>query len=438
MRLKFFLEHRPLVLRVCRSAIVNIISTATLFLDSESCVELAAIMATDHSAPAQAPARTRSIFSKRPAWAQPAKAQVDAPDEIFTRRVLDPEELLRQKEEQHQLEAEKAERRALAKAEKEKRKSTEGVNTASKKRRISEQTYADYGLPSPAKQDVGEGVTEATEAPKIDKGKQPARDEAPRSIENHPSIAPTNVISIDSDDDNEAVVQSAHATNPPPEEPIDSDEEFPELVALARERRRLREAEAQAAKDQADAAKQVAPEHDPVIQVLVTSPIENTNPLLVHRRLSQRLMEIRQVWCQRQGFTEEEAQTVFLTYKLRRLYDVTTCKSLGIKVDSNGRVLGDRPEDIFGSLSEDSNAGKVHLIALTEESFAEMKKQREAEKLAAAKAALPFAPEDDEEEAKPQEEEPRIRVLIKAKGYKDYKLIVRPVSGLIILHRYRY
>lgn len=351
---------------------------------------------------------------------------------------------MREQEEERQRKAEKDKREAETNARNEKRKSAEvdGPEDLSKRRRISEETYARYGLPSPTKK------AEAPKSPAADTEQQvrsaagveertatSSKVTSQNKTRSGKARESNQVISLDSDDDDdEPTIVGTKRSSPPPE---DSDEEFPELVALARERRRKREAEAKASKSATVPLKAVAtvspPENDPVLKLLITSPLPSTKPLLVHRRLSQRLMEIRLAWCQRQGFSDSDTQNVFLTYKMRRVYDVTTCKSLGIKVDAAGNVIGDRPSNVFQT-EDDGDAGRIHLIAVTEAVFEELKRQKEAEK--AAKVVMPTIEPDEAPASSTQSksEDQKIRILIKAKGFNDYKLIVRPVSQNRYLH----
>ncbi|PLN84255.1 hypothetical protein BDW42DRAFT_50247 [Aspergillus taichungensis] len=70
---------------------------------------------------------------------------------------------------------------------------------------------------------------------------------------------------------------------------------------------------------------------DDVVQILITSQIENTQPLIVYRRMTQPLRDVRLAWCHRHKISEDMQPSIFLTWKGRRLFDVTTCRSLGIK-----------------------------------------------------------------------------------------------------------
>lgn len=100
---------------------------------------------------------------------------------------------------------------------------------------------------------------------------------------------------------------------------------------------------------------------DPVVQILLTSEIPNTKPLLVHRKMSQALREVRQEWCRRQGFPEETHPSIHLTWMGRRLFDVTTCRSLGIK--ARGGTL---PSSMDDDLVAGPKSLQIHMEAVTD------------------------------------------------------------------------
>lgn len=100
---------------------------------------------------------------------------------------------------------------------------------------------------------------------------------------------------------------------------------------------------------------------DPVVRILLTSEIPNTKPLIVHRKMSQALREVRQEWCRRQGFPEDSRPSIYLTWMGRRLFDVTTCRSLGV------RPVG---RTVLSNLEDDLDAGpkelQIHMEAVTD------------------------------------------------------------------------
>ncbi|KAJ5409708.1 uncharacterized protein N7487_004067 [Penicillium crustosum] len=81
------------------------------------------------------------------------------------------------------------------------------------------------------------------------------------------------------------------------------------------------------------------PADDPIVQILISSEIANTKPLLVHRKMSQRLRDVRLAWCNRQNFDPQIQASIYLTWKGRRLFDVTTCRSLNINPGKNSAAI---------------------------------------------------------------------------------------------------
>lgn len=220
-------------------------------------------------------------------------------------------------------------------------------------------------------------------------------------------------IPIDSDDDVIQITKKP-VNGQTDDSQLDDDEEFPELVAQARERERLR---AETAKKSFSEKNHTENNHDsfgfdsaadtdPSVMILITSEIEGAIPLRVKRKMSQKLREARWAWCDRQTMPQYPTITqlrsaIFLTWKREKVYDYTTCEALGLKLDDLDEV-----SNMDGILE-----GKVHLEAWTEEAFAKAQKAENEE-------------EDGEEET-PQEEEVKIRLVMKAKDMEPVKLFVR-------------
>lgn len=160
---------------------------------------------------------------------------------------------------------------------------------------------------------------------------------------------------------------------------------------------------------------------DPVIQLFITSPLPGTNPLIVHRKLSQSIGAIRQAWCQKQAFSKEFADRVFFIHRMRRVYDVTTCRSLGLEADQFGNVTMRGAEGREG-------VEKVLVEAVTDEIFQQMKEQKDKD--AQSKAGMPVIEEQEDAAEEAAQKESTIRVTLKAKGQADFKLKVKPVSPL--------
>ena len=230
-------------------------------------------------------------------------------------------------------------------------------------------------------------------------------------------------IFLEEDDD----LPSPKRPRPPPEDDDlqMSDEEFPELVAQARERERKKALErlnanksfeAQNHRAQGDDIFQegssLSSDADPTIELLITSEMEGTNPLKVRRKLSQRLKEVRLNWCDKQGphaITPAIKETVFFTWKRIRLYDLTTCMSLGF---SNANLRRDGE-----GFDPD---GRVHLEAWTEALFNEHERKRIARERQGEDGGID-EPEDEDRA-------PKIKLILKARDLEPLKIVVKPTT----------
>lgn len=142
-----------------------------------------------------------------------------------------------------------------------------------------------------------------------------------------------------------------------------------------------------------------------VVEILVTSEIENTKPLIVRRHMSQRFRDIRLTWCARQGFDQKLTDSVYLTWNKRRLFDVTTCRSLGINSSSSlsdDLDFEEGPGDVL----------RIHVEAVTDEF---LKARAEADELASAPSA-PSQTADSE----------AFHIVLKSPGYSDLRVKVLP------------
>ncbi|CBF81170.1 small ubiquitin-related modifier domain-containing protein [Aspergillus nidulans FGSC A4] len=147
---------------------------------------------------------------------------------------------------------------------------------------------------------------------------------------------------------------------------------------------------------------------DTVVHILITSEIANTKPLVIQRKMSQSLKEVRLAWFARQDLPKDLQPTVFLTWKGRRLFDVTTCKSLNISAYTNETS----PFDEFFS---DADACRVYMEAVTEEIYA---------------ARHRFSPNvvgvDPESTGSPHsegtEQHAKNEIILKCPGHDDFKI----------------
>ncbi|RDL34608.1 uncharacterized protein BP5553_07736 [Venustampulla echinocandica] len=235
-------------------------------------------------------------------------------------------------------------------------------------------------------------------------------------------------IVLDDDDDDSYVVPRKATTKDDYDLQL-SDEEFPELIHLAREREKQKALQRQnAAKAFDEQSHQSSkgttvdddifetagpiPSKDPVVDILITSQIEGSKPLIVKRKLSQRLKDVRTKWCEYQSMGSNLEDKVFLTWRGKRLFDSTTCMALGLRTDARGILTAD------GGVDE---AGRIHLEVWTEELHSAYQKMQAAKDM-----------EDDQsnkEEASEQDPGiPTMRLVFKARGLEDFKAKVRPTT----------
>ncbi|KAH8602862.1 hypothetical protein B0O99DRAFT_604529 [Bisporella sp. PMI_857] len=233
----------------------------------------------------------------------------------------------------------------------------------------------------------------------------------PLAVTNKTAIQP---ISIDTDEEDVDLYTLEKPTQISDDEPqIQEVEEFPELVARARERERLRVLQAERAtapftergyssnnlgksvEDDVFQETEIS-QADPRVEILITSYIENTSPLVIVRTLSQPLKVVRKAWCDKfikaGVIPASMSHSVFLTWKNKHLYDVTTCASLCKRSGDDGRPSAD---DL------DQN-GRLHLEAWSSNEMFNAHLRKLAEP----------TPE-------PQEEAPVQKYKIAMKGAKD-------------------
>ncbi|KAJ5834271.1 Ubiquitin supergroup [Penicillium robsamsonii] len=161
---------------------------------------------------------------------------------------------------------------------------------------------------------------------------------------------------------------------------------------------------------------------DPVVQIMISSEIANTKPLLVHRKMSQRLRDVRLAWCNRQNFDPHIQSSVYLTWKGRRLFDVTTCRSLGINTEKGSGGILDFDDDSTGQKEL-----RIHMEAVSGLPLP---------------VNQPTAPDNDKSPtvSQPPEEdqgEP-MKLILRSLGYDDFRLKARPktvISRLISAFR---
>lgn len=165
-------------------------------------------------------------------------------------------------------------------------------------------------------------------------------------------------------------------------------------------------------------SKKIVREEPPshTVRILITSNIKNTEPLIVHRKLHQSLGDVRRAYCNKQGFNDDMVAKTFLTWRGKRLFDVTTCKGLGLETETK------RPEPLIGHHVRDDDAINVHMVAMTGEIFQEYRKHRKI-----------WSQEDvelEELEGSVSEREGMFQIIIKSPGFKDFSIQVQQATAI--------
>jgi len=125
------------------------------------------------------------------------------------------------------------------------------------------------------------------------------------------------------------------------------------------------------------------------------SPLPDTKPLIVKRRLDQNLKDVRLYWCREQGYSDTETNEVFLVWKKQnKLLDYVSCKGIGVTAS---QIEGTDYNVMFEAMNEE-----IFKSRLAENDFTE---------------------EKVEEEGEPEEV---LRLTLKSKGKDECKLRVGP------------
>ncbi|KAK2741480.1 hypothetical protein FQN57_005613 [Myotisia sp. PD_48] len=157
-------------------------------------------------------------------------------------------------------------------------------------------------------------------------------------------------------------------------------------------------------------------EDDTVVELLIISDLPDTRSLLVSRKRSQTLGQVRLAWCHYQNFTPEMTKEIILTWQRRRLFDVSTCERIVSKDASTPDWAA-------------SDERRIQLEATTEELWLARRKREEA-------VLLGTTDEPPEEEA--AVEETTLRIHLKSPTYGNVQLKVKPTSSISnIISRFR-
>lgn len=120
-------------------------------------------------------------------------------------------------------------------------------------------------------------------------------------------------------------------------------------------------------------------EDDPQVKILIQSDIPNTQPLIVKRKASQSLKQVKEFWCQKYGLDEATSRKVFLTWRGTRLFDSTTMRGIisKLKLDYRQQSVSVGAGGDDDDADRDPSDGNILLEATTPEIYDEKLKQKQ-------------------------------------------------------------
>lgn len=214
-----------------------------------------------------------------------------------------------------------------------------------------------------------------------------------------------------------------------PNDAVDDDDPFAHFIQRAREREAAAKAEAAAASARSE-IQPLTPEGGPrqrrdhvvEVKIFVQSRIAkfpDVEPFGAKRGMNQNLGVIRRtffLWLRKAGYTvsEEDEANIFLTWKRRKIYDVSTGVSLGW----NPSVA----EDSSSSSTPGFTKRGVLLEAWTQQDFDDWVAEEEKERMMKRGDLVEDISEDETVEE--QVKDTRIRISIKEKDKEEFKMAV--------------
>ena len=156
----------------------------------------------------------------------------------------------------------------------------------------------------------------------------------------------------------------------------------------------------------------------PTIKIMVSSILPDTVPMIAQLHFSQQLKIVRDAWIAHQKkkghpIPDELQSQIFLTWKGNRVYATINCDSLGLDVDSNGKLRNRS----HGEEQPGYHREGLHFQAWTEELYHEYLRGKEREQLRL------FGQVDDEkasveDDAAGEEGGTSIKIILKAQGHE--------------------
>ncbi len=175
-------------------------------------------------------------------------------------------------------------------------------------------------------------------------------------------------------------------------------------------------------------------EDDPQVRILIQSDIPDTKPLIVKRKASQSLKQVKEFWCKKWGLHDSVTRKVFFTWRGTRLFDSTTMRGIILKLKKDYRqqsasvgLDGDEDED------KDPSEGNIMLEAMTPEIYEDKQRQKEREQQAQAQQDEEH--EEDEAPTPAPADDGAIVIRLVAQNLEPMQLRVRPHTTMAKIMR---
>ena len=170
---------------------------------------------------------------------------------------------------------------------------------------------------------------------------------------------------------------------------------------------------------------------EPIISILVHSSLPDTRPVIFRVKHSQKLRMVKESFCKRWNLPDHIARNIYLTWRSLKIFDTTTCSSLGIEVDPITRAVTWRGPSGRGRMD---GSDQLVMEAWTPELFKqekqkEMDKQRDRDH-EVEKDNLDTVQAEERERRREEREKSAIRIILHAKGLEEERLTVYPVSAM--------
>lgn len=180
------------------------------------------------------------------------------------------------------------------------------------------------------------------------------------------------------------------------------------------------------------------------VKILITSAIPDTKALIVKRKASQPLKQVREFWCQRNNLDPKTTAQIFFTWRGTRLFDSTTMRGPIQKLKSDHAakqrvIFDDDDEDDDNDdddtdtdqTVEDPSQGRITLEATTQELFDEQ--QRDKERKARGSGDQDGHGDDDDDDDAYYREQDAAREQAEKEAEEKMKgsIVIRLVSQIV-------